>query len=220
MHYIQLHILDKLVKSRFLKNKDMRPNHVESNLYQYHLARLIKQGFLKKTEQGYTLRSKGLNYAARHSIHLKKKRVQPVILTLLFITDNKGRLVLRQKQRQPFIGQYSLIMGKLHTNETLADSASREFFEKISEKECPKFEYLGTAHLNISQEGCNITESIILMMSGQFSADTDLKDEAMPLNLNEINNWDLSPGTKELIEAYLNKQKFVEINIDLTHEIN
>lgn len=64
MHYIKQYILDKLVFAEYLRNRDMRPPGVESNLYQYHLKELLKDGYIKKLETGYTLSKKGLQYAS------------------------------------------------------------------------------------------------------------------------------------------------------------
>ena len=60
MHYIQTHILDQLIHTQVLRNRDMRPANIESNLYQYHLLQLQKLGFVEKIENGYTLTGPGL----------------------------------------------------------------------------------------------------------------------------------------------------------------
>ncbi len=215
MHYIQQYILDKLVFSKFLRNRDMRPPRVESNLYQYHLKELQKDGYIKKIDGLYTLSKKGLKYAGSHSTTLKKPRQQPTVLAVTFIEDPSGNVLVRTKQRQPFIGMQSLFMGKMHLDETVVDTARREFVEKTggaADGLC--FEQFATAHIVIKQEDCIISDFIGLLVLVQVAADTPTGPDATFTNpASDIPN--LSPGIRQLLDMYTNGDSFGEYTIEM-----
>lgn len=217
MHYIQLHILDKLSQAKTLRNKDMRPPRVESNLYQYHLKQLLFFGYVAKVDGFYTLANKGLAYAARHSTTLKKERSQPQVLTILFVINQNGQVLIRIKHRQPFIGMGGLVIGKMHRDETVFAAAKREFFERVCETaESIEFDYFGTAHVVVRQHGCVISDYIGLLMRVAVPNDILLKSKGAFYDINAIDRCRLSPGVDELLDAYARQTTFVEIETEFT----
>lgn len=212
MHYIQSFILDRLSHVKILRNKDMRPPHTESNLYQYHLKQLQREHYVAKVEGGYTLANKGLTYAASHSTTLRKERLQPQVLNVLFVVNKRDQLLIRVKQRQPFIGMGGLVIGKMHRNETVITAATRELTERVSESiDVSNFEYFGTAHVVIRQQGCIISDYIGLLTRVEVPNDISLKTRGVFYDIDKIDINSLSPGVKELIAAYIRREQFVEI---------
>jgi ADP-ribose pyrophosphatase YjhB (NUDIX family) len=221
MHYIKSYILDKLSVQKVLRNKDMRPPRVESNLYQYHLKQLQLEQYVAKVDGGYTLANKGLAYAATHSATLKKERPQPQVLTVLFVTNQNGRILIRTKQRQPFIGMGGLVIGKMHRDETVFDAAKREFFEKVSEASDEiTLDYFGSAHVVVRQQNCVISDYVGLLIRVAVPNGVSLKSEGSFYDIDQINKRFLSPGVNELLDAYVQKAQFVEIETEFTEKIN
>lgn len=216
MHYIQSHILDKLVYANYLRNRDMRPPNVESNLYQYHLLQLQREGFVDKTERGYCLSARGLAYADRHSTALKKTRTQPKLITVLFVVNDKGEILLRPKQRQPFKDTLSLPSGKIHLDETIFEAAQREFREKVNEHtEISNLEHIGTAHYTVRQGEFVISDYIALLVAIRV-ADIDVSEIASFYAIDELlASTGLTPSVPELLEAYRSKAVFSEATIDI-----
>ena len=216
MHYIQAHILDKLVYANYLRNRDMRPPNVESNLYQYHLLQLQKEGFVDKTEHGYCLSARGLAYADRHSTALKKTRSQPKLITVLFVVNDKGHILLRPKQRQPFKETLSLPSGKIHLDETIFEAAQREFREKVNDHFIiNNLEHIGTAHFTIRQDEFVISDYIALLITVRVT-DIDVSEIASFYDIDTLltaNN--LTPGVAELLHAYRTNAVFSEATIDM-----
>lgn len=130
MHWIQRHILDKLMTHRVLRFSELRADDIESNLFQYHLRHIIRKGLVEKCEGGYQLAPAGLYYADRFSPAYKGERPQPKLVTVVIVKDCEGRVLLTQKQRQPWLGDYHLPAGKIHTGESTDDAAKRELEEK------------------------------------------------------------------------------------------
>ncbi len=209
MHFIQTHILDKLICTKVLRNRDMRPPNVESNLYQYHLLQLQKDGFVDKVEGGYTLTGPGLAYADRHSTSLKKTRKQPKVITTVFISNHRGELLLVPKKRQPFMGVMNLPSGKIHLEETIEEAAKREIQEKVSpDAIVTNLKHFGAAHMTIKQNGFVISDYISLLLTCDIQGHNE--NSGMFVKLSEIYSIDLVPSVKELIEAYENKSVFTE----------
>lgn len=216
MHYIQSHILDKLVYAHYLRNRDMRPPNVESNLYQYHLQQLQKEGFVEKTEQGYRLSARGLAYADRHSTTLKKTRSQPKLITTLFVVNGKGQLHLRPKMRQPFKETLSLPSGKIHLDETIAEAAQREFHEKVNnELSIGNLEHIGTAHFTIRQSDFVISDYIALLIKVPI-AEENVHEPMDFYTISELRDEQLTPSVRELIAAYQTGAVFSEATIDIS----
>lgn len=211
MHYIKQFILDKLIFAEYLRNRDMRPPNVESNLYQYHLKELQKEGYVKKTEQGYTLSKKGLKYASQHSTVLKKLRPQPTVLTIVFVENAQGQVLIRTKQRQPFIGTQTLLMGKMHLNETVIEQARREFIEKthpFDGVDDLQFNQFATAHIVITQADCVITDYIALLVRVLVPDDVTAPNAVFMDPVIAIDS--LTPGIRELLDMYCNGDTFAE----------
>jgi ADP-ribose pyrophosphatase YjhB (NUDIX family) len=214
MHYIQTFILDKLIHSQVLRNRDMRPPNVESNLYQYHLSQLQKDGFVEKTEAGYTLTGRGLAYADRHSTSLKKTRSQPKIITTIFVTNDQKEILLVPKKRQPFMGVMNLPSGKIHLEETIEEAAKREIQEKVSlDTLVTSLKHFGTAHMTIKQDDFVISDYISLMLTCDIKGRS--QDKGIFVKISEIDSIQLVPSVKELIKAYVNRSVFAENIIEL-----
>jgi hypothetical protein len=210
MHYIQTHILDQLIHTQVLRNRDMRPANIESNLYQYHLLQLQKLGFVEKIENGYTLTGPGLAYADRHSSSLKKTRLQPKLITTIFLTNKSGEILLVPKKRQPFMGMMNLPSGKIHLNETVEEAAKREIHEKVSPNlKAINLEHVGTAHMTIKQSNFIISDYISLLLHVSVSSSETIENGKF-YSIEKISQLTLVPSVSELVQAFAGKKLFSE----------
>lgn len=211
MHYIQQYILDKLVYAPALRNRDMRPANVESNLYQYHLLQLQKQGFIIKQDHSYLLTGRGLAYADRHSTTLKKTRSQPKLITVLFLANNTGDILLVPKLRQPFMDTLNLPSGKIHLDETVAEAAAREFDEKLPHSiVLNSLDHFGVSHITITQDDFVVSDYIALLMKGAITITGDLPTGSLLANPSTAYQLKLMPSVAELLDAYVSQRVFSE----------
>lgn len=208
MHYIQKYILDKLICANFLRNRDMRPPHTESNLYQYHLKRLIDSGYIQKSTPGYTLSSKGLQYADKHSSDLKSQRPQPKLVTILILENGNGEVLLVERKKQPFIGMYNLPSGKIHEGESLLEAGRRELFEKTEITDEIELIPSGTVHLTISDGPDVISESYGFILRGRAQNSLTVGTFVSDFSVPEI---DIMPGVSDIISS---TETILEITID------
>lgn len=131
-HHIQRSIVSVLTKQEFARFRDLKPTNVDTNLFSYHLKLLQKAGFIAKTEQGYTLAEKGLQYVDRANTTEMKLRSQPKIITMLLIQDGYGKVLLQKRAKQPYINTWTLPYGKMHIDdESVLAAARRESQEKL-----------------------------------------------------------------------------------------
>lgn len=159
MHIIQKKILETLTFHEVVRFAALRPPKVESNLYSYHLKLLIKDGYIKKLEQGYTLDTKGLMYVDRISTKKFELRQQPKIITILVIENKKGEILLWRRNKQPFINTWSLPSGKVHIDDpSIEYAALREAHEKIN-LNITKAKHVGDCYIK-HKRGSEIISSV------------------------------------------------------------
>ena len=70
------HILSQLKQKQFARFSDIKPAKVSTNTFSYHVKKLIKNGWIIKSDQGYTLGMRGLAYVDRDTAG-KEVRSQP-----------------------------------------------------------------------------------------------------------------------------------------------
>ena len=203
MHYIHKYILDRIIHAKQLRNRDLRPPRVESNLFQYHLKQLIKDGFIQKTPQGlYELAKGGVFWSDRFSGELQEMRPQSKVITLLCIRDSLGKFLLLEKLRQPFIETFHFPAGKIHLGESWDDAAKREYREKISVY-IPSLDLHSTVHVTISSDTLLLQDYIAVIYLAEL-ADTAAHIPCKWVDKNEFQNANLMPGVPELIEHVTN----------------
>lgn len=131
-HHIQRSIMSVLMGREFARFRDLKPDKVDTNLFSYHLKLLQKDGYIAKTDKGYTLAEKGLQYVDRVNTDQMKLRSQPKIITMLLIQDGYGKVLLQKRLKQPYINTWTLPYGKMHIeDESVLAAARRESQEKL-----------------------------------------------------------------------------------------
>lgn len=194
MHNIQYHILESLTAYKVRRFSELRPAHAESNLFQYHLGKLIKDGYISKRAGGYTLSGKGLYYADRQSSALKQERIQAKIITIIAITNSQNEVFMYKKPRQPYIGGYIMPAGKIHEGELVGEAAQREVREKIGGIEV-SLKHYATSHMTIRESGVIVSEYFAFLHTGRF-------DGQMPVEgiwHNPATDLNYVPGVAELL---------------------
>lgn len=194
MHHIQYSILVQLMKSKICRFSQLKPKGVESNLFQYHLKKLIKDGYTIKVNGGYTLSTRGLYAADHHSFELKTTRPQPKIVTLIRIYNENGDVLLLPKLNQPFIDSYHLPAGKVHEGEKTKDAAIREAKEKVGIN-TNELAYVATIHNTIMQNSDIISEYYGFIFDGKQSHATI---ESIWYN-SSMSHITLAPSVQEII---------------------
>ncbi len=209
MHWIQYHILDQLINNKTRRFAELKPNGVESNLFQWHLKHLIKQDLVEKLpgKQGYRLSPKGLYFADRLSSTLKTARVQPKIITIVVLCNHKGEFLLHTEHRQPYIDTARFPAGKIHNDESLLHAAQREIDEKL-DLIVGNLRSAGSVHMRIRLQDELTSEYYGFIFTGKYDGElpknafwydkNSSKAILMP-SVREIMDYVIA-GTKEMCE--------------------
>lgn len=131
LHHIQRAIILSLAQKSPLRFSELQPPRIPNNTFSYHLKKLVENGYIESTKEGYTPTRKALKLLALDSQH-DSHRSAPVIITMLYVTNDNGEVLLLNKNKKPFKGWYGLPSGTVHFGETLEEAAYRELLEKTT----------------------------------------------------------------------------------------
>jgi 8-oxo-dGTP pyrophosphatase MutT (NUDIX family) len=169
VHHIQRQILEKLLYAESLNYAGMRPVSVESNHFAYHLDQLIHEGLIVKHDKQYTLSTAGLRTVDRMSQQKMVDRLQPHIVVAVDVTTPDGQTLLFKRNFQPYIYRVGFPLGKTHYEETIADAAVRELYEKTGLQDIP-LTYRGHAYIDARQDGQTISKVLYHIFHGDVAA--------------------------------------------------
>lgn len=197
-HHIQRAIIGYLLTHEYARFRDLRPRKVDTNLFSYHLKLLLKNGYIIKTDEGYTLGSKGLRYVDRVRGEDMKLRTQPKIITMLLIQEGYGKVLLQKRTKQPYINTWTLPYGKLHIDdESVVSAARRESNEKLS-YDPHKLRHVGDCYIRVKSE--EEIESTTLAHIVRFETDAIPAGESLqwiePLDLMKLK---LAPAVEHIV---------------------
>lgn len=151
LHVIQKEILIRLIQNPELRYSQLKPKHIESNHFMYHLKALMRDGMVEKKDNGnYSLTMEGKLYADQVNLKTLKVRRQPKIVTLVAVQNDKNQWLLYKRKHQPLINQIGFPYGKLHLGETVQEAAERELMEKTG-LTC-KLKHRGDGYIIIHEE--------------------------------------------------------------------
>lgn len=208
MHHIRKHILRTLSLNKWARFRDLRPKNVDSNLYNYHLKELIKEGYVERNEErGYRLSPYGLRFVNQISMDIFEPRWQPKILTVL-VAQKDGQVLLWKKFKQPYIGTWTLPGGKVHyDDESILGAAKRDILFYASSVPSD-LKHIGIFGYRTFIGGELINYSIAHIFSGTIE-DASLKlDRLAWKHLETIPVSDVSPSIREIVELARTRKDF------------
>jgi ADP-ribose pyrophosphatase YjhB (NUDIX family) len=228
MHHIQVKILDKLNHVEVMRFSELRIESVDSNLFTYHLKQLIRDGFVEKLANGYTLTAQGIFHVDRYSSRLSAIRMQPKIMTMIDLINEHGESVVVRRKYQPFIGRVSFPSGKLHLEETVLESARRELLEKTSIV-YSELNQAAVVYLIVRKQGQLVGHYLIHLFSARVGHSLLDGTILQPMNerwaapywqdISGLHETEVMPGLHDLHQLNLNSSKslqFCELAYELT----
>jgi ADP-ribose pyrophosphatase YjhB (NUDIX family) len=197
-HHIQKFIIGVLIHKKYARFRDLRPPKTDTNLFSYHLKVLIKDGWVEKSEEGYTLSKNGLAYVDRVSIKKLNIRSQPKIITMLLIQNSEGDVLVQRRSKQPYIDTWTLPYGKTHIDdESIEIGAHRESLEKLQYSP-PSLRHVGDAYIRVKTEGELLSATLAHIF--RFETDDIIQNEDLkwvqPLKLSRLK---LAPSVEDIV---------------------
>lgn len=157
---MQKNALKKLTTAEKLPFRELFTDSVDSNLFSYHLKKLVSAGMVKSNKGIYSLTPSGRHYVGSISLDTGITRKQPKIVVMLHTKNSKGELLLYRWLRQPYYGKVSLPYGKTHFNKPLGDNVDHEANMKLSTPAISK-NYLGCFYQKISEVDTVISHMLV-----------------------------------------------------------
>lgn len=195
----------------------MRPPNVDTNLYSYHLKLLMRQGFIEKTNQGYTLTTPGQAYIDRVNLVTAKRTLQPKIITLLIIQDGYGNVLMYPKRRQPFMGQWTLPLGKVHNSDaSVREAVQREIAEKISQETTIDVQHVGDAYIRIKQGDDVLMSTLAHVFYGQVEGLDEPNEYWQWVALRSLDELETAPAISDIIARTLFRDPFFFEEFDVS----
>lgn len=135
MSWIEKYIISQLLTHELVRVKDLAPEGVEQNLLSHYLKKLISGGYVEKVDRGmYTLSVKGQGLAGTFSIDTGKQS-ENIKTCIMFYSKNKnGEYLLYKWQRQPYMGEVTLIHDRMKRGDRLNDALSNALDDKIGKQ--------------------------------------------------------------------------------------
>lgn len=214
-HHIQKHIVDVLMYSKIARFRDLRPPKVDTNLFTYHLNALVKNGMVEKTDGGYTLSATGLSYVDRVSSEKKSLRTQPKIISMLVIQNGEGDILLQRRNKQPYIGTWTLPYGKLHVEDkSVMRAAQREAFEKLG-LENPDMEHAGDCYIRVWADKALLSTTLAHVFR-LYKDDIIENENLIWARPHKLAQYELAPAVEEIMTRTFFKDPFYfeEFDVD------
>lgn len=219
MHHIQHYILTKLSVTKWARFSEMRPPKVDSNAYSYHLKLLQKQGLVEKhLEKGYRLSPKGMTQVDRMSTNELQMRLQPKIITMCVIRNEKDEVMLLAKSKQPFIKAWTFASGKFHMEDGSVRAAMvREIAERVDIAPNETLNHVADVYINASISGQLVSSILAHTFVMRVQQSQIKRTDVMWVDGKHWKGLQLAPGVKEvleLIESDTSGFSFAEYVID------
>lgn len=196
-HKIQKHIIDLLTYQKTARFSELRPPRTDTNLFTYHLKRLVKLGLVDTVEEGYTLGARGLAYV----------QPQQKIITLFVVQNGDGDILLQKQTKQPFIDTWALPNGKiLPEDASVKKAAQREVTEKLHLQN-QEIEHAGDCYIRVHSKGMPL--SIVLAHVFRFYNDNiKTNDEIIWARPHKLRDLALAPAVEEIMARTFFKDPF------------
>jgi ADP-ribose pyrophosphatase YjhB (NUDIX family) len=124
--------------SQLQKSTDLTSDH-----FNFHIKKLIEEGYVEKLERHYRLAHKGKEYANRMDTDENEIEKQPKVSVAITLErkNKKGEreFLFQQRKKNPYFDFWGRVGGKMRWGESVIEAANRELKEETGLE--AKFEY-------------------------------------------------------------------------------
>ncbi len=142
LHEIQLRILKKLLFSKELRYTDLKPDvEMENNQLDFHLGKLVGDGYVSKGKKYYALTNLGKEYANRmdtEQVVIPKQSKVSAWICCSRKVGKRNQYLIYTRLKQPFYGCQGFMSGKVRYGEKVVEAARRELLEETGLKGNPR----------------------------------------------------------------------------------
>lgn len=175
------------------KYAELRILEIENDLYNYHLQKLVKDGYLEKSGTAYHITAKGKSFVTNvDELDLKIPPSYKVSVYLCPIMGNK--ILLTRRQKHPQFGYVGLVAEKKKYGELFTDTAKRALTEETG-LHSEMFQFVGSLHQVRHDKAGNVIEDGVFYVfrtedfAGQL-VEKSLEGEYFWIDLDQISTLD------------------------------
>ncbi len=210
MHWVQRHILKQLAFADSMRYRDLKPESIDGNLFQYHAKNLQDQGLISRNTDGYQLTATGKAYVANLSqAKLMNARKLPRAVVMIIAKNNNDEYLLFRWARQPYRGQVSLPFGRRLYGQTSTESAADQLVFKTGHK--AKLQFIGLADSIYQKDNVILDHlSITVFEAKNLVKENDpdgLTGEYFWGNPKDFSASETTPGFAQIVDWYNDKDR-------------
>lgn len=168
MHWIQKHILLILSTTPTARFSQLRPMGVESNLFMFHLNKLLKEDLIVKSDGTYSLSSKGKLLVERDTLDSSDIHSEPRAFLLLAIQNQHSEYLLYRRAVYPALNKIGFPLCEISNTHSL-EKISRDGIKKLCGKSAP-VQFRGTARTRLVAQKSLISHTITLLFSTKLQS--------------------------------------------------
>lgn len=215
MHHIKRHIMSSLTYKKWCRFSEMRPKNVDSNLYNYHLRSLMKEGYIEKSEKGYRLTPRGLRFADLVSARTFEAQLQAKNIIMMLIKNSEGKIMLWKRKKQPFIESWTLPNGKTHYEDSsLAESVERDCAKFFDSKPLD-YKQVGVVEVYAKIESKVVSHIIAHLYVVKIKEGSKVPGQTRWFSEDEIQMMSLAPAVKEILQIDTSSDKLTYHHFDV-----
>lgn len=167
MHWIQKHILLILSTTKAARFSQLRPGGIESNLFMFHLNKLLKEELIVKSNGEYSLSSKGKLLAERNTLDKSDIHSEPRTFLLLAIQNPKGEYLLYRRAVYPALNKIGFPLCEVSSSRSL-EKISQDGIKQLC-NQTGSVKYRGTARVRLIAQKSLVSHTIELLYSTKLA---------------------------------------------------
>ena len=199
LSWIQKHALLILLRQQEAQVKEMKPRDVETNLFAYHIDRLVAAHLLEKSERGiYRLTPKGQRLASKFSTETDGM-TEEIKTVIMFFAKRDSAYLLYKWNRQPLMHKMTPLYDHFKFGQSLADGLATAFSDKLATT--VPITYKTTAFARVHLDDFVVVHLNLLVYEADVSSLTfPLVSRNGSADFVELDHPDVMDGIKEFMQ--------------------
>jgi len=148
---------------------------LESDHFKFHIAQLVKAGYIEKKGSLYQLTQFGKEYANKLDTDMNVIERQPKSAVIIVAQDN-NKVLVQERLKHPYYGFWGYPGGKIRWGETIMQAAARELKEETGLSANMTYQGVYHEHVRSAESGEFLEDKIFHVLSAHDTSG-DLKDE-------------------------------------------